>query len=302
MIYTVTLNPSIDYIISVENIKEGYVNRSSYEKVLPGGKGINVSRVLKNLGVKSCALGFVGGFTGKYIEDFLKKEGIENDFIEIEEKISRINVKIKLEKETEINACGPEIEDVYIKKFFEKIDLIKNDDIVVLAGSIPSILGKDFYKKIIVKLYSKDIKIIVDAEKESLLNTLEYKPFLIKPNNHELGEIFNKELKREEEIIDCAKELQKLGAQNVLVSLGAKGGIMICEDGNIFKTNAPAGKLVNSTGAGDSVVAGFIEEFEKSGDYKKAFLKGICAGSASAFSEELATKEEIYNLYKKINR
>ncbi len=301
MIYTVTLNPSIDYIIGVNNIKEGYVNRSLYEKILPGGKGINVSRVLNNLGIKSCSLGFIAGFTGNYIEEFLKNEGIETDFINMEEKVSRINVKIKSEKEIEINAAGPEINEEYVKSFLLKIKKIKENDIVVLAGSIPSSFGKDFYEKIILELCSKNVRVIVDAEKEILLNTLKYKPFLIKPNNYELGDIFNKVLEKEEDIINCAKELQKMGAQNVLVSLGAKGGIMVCDDGNIFKSNAPSGKLVNSTGAGDSVVAGFIEEFEISKDYKKAFLKGVCAGSASAFSEELATKEDIYNLYVKMN-
>lgn len=297
MIYTVTLNPSIDYIIGIDNLKEGYVKRSSYEKILPGGKGINVSRVLNNLGVKSCVLGFKAGFTGEYIKNFLKKEGIKTDFINVEEEVSRINVKIKSEKETEINAVGPKISEKYIKSFLKKLKKIKNNDIVVLAGSIPSSLDKSFYEKIMIKLCLKNVKIIVDAEKELLLNTLKYKPFLIKPNNYELGEIFNKSLENEEEIIECAKKLQKMGAQNVLVSLGSKGGIMVCENGNIFKSMAPSGKLINSTGAGDSCVAGFIEEFEKSKDYKKAFLKGICAGSASAFSEELATKEEIYNLY-----
>ena len=301
MIYTVTLNPSIDYIIGINKIKEGYVNRSSYEKIIPGGKGINVSRVLNNLGIKSCALGFIAGFTGKYIEEFLKSEGIETDFINIEEKVSRINVKIKSEKETEINAGGPEISEEYLNKFFRKIKKLKENDTIVLAGSIPSSLGKDFYEKIMIELCSKNLNVIVDAEKEILLNTLKYKPFLIKPNNYELGDIFNKVLENEEEIIECAKELQKMGARNVLVSLGKRGGIMICEEGNVYKSSAPSGKLINSTGAGDSVVAGFIEEFEKEKDYKKAFLKGICAGSASAFSEDFATKEEIYKLYDKIN-
>lgn len=298
MIYTVTLNPSIDYIIGIDNIKEGYVNRSSYEKFFPGGKGINVSRVLNNLGVKSCSLGFKAGFTGEYIEYFLKKEGIKTKFVNIKENVSRINVKIKSIKETEINAAGPEISENYIKEFFKKLRCIKNNDIIVIGGSIPSSLNKNFYEKIIIELCSKNIKIIVDAEKELLLNTLKYKPFLIKPNNYELGEIFNRSLEKDDEIIECAVNLQKMGARNILVSMGSKGGIMLCENGNIFKCDAPSGKVINSTGAGDSVVAGFIEEFEKSGDYEKAFRKGICAGSASAFSEELATKEEIEKLYK----
>ncbi len=300
MIYTVTLNPSIDYIIGTDTIKEGFVNRTSFEKILPGGKGINVSRVLNNLGVKSCALGFKAGFTGEYIEYFLKKEGIKTSFIDIKENFSRINVKIKSEKETEINADGPQISKEYINKFFKKLKIIKNNDIVVLAGNIPSSLGKDFYEKIMFELCSKKVRIIVDAEKDLVLNTLKYKPFLIKPNNYELGDIFDKSMEKEEDIVECAKKLQQMGAQNVLVSMGEKGGIMICKDGNIFKSAAPLGKLINSTGAGDSVVAGFIEEFEISGDYKKAFLKGICAGSASAFSDNLATKEEIYNLYKSL--
>lgn len=300
MVYTVTLNPSIDYIIGIENIKEGYVNRSSYEKMIPGGKGINVSRVLNNLGVKSCSLGFIAGFTGKYIESFLKNEGIKTNFINIKEKNTRINIKIKSNKETEINSKGPEVSHNYVKKLFKLIKKIKNNDVVVLAGSIPSSLEKNIYEKIMFEISSKKVKIIVDAEKELLLNTLKYKPFLIKPNNYELGDIFNKNLENEDEIIKCAKELQKMGAKNVLVSLGAKGGLIVCENGNIFKCDAPSGKLINSTGAGDSVVAGFIEEFEKSKDYKKALIKGICAGSASAFSEELATKEEIYKLYDKV--
>lgn len=300
MIYTLTLNPSIDYIAQVENLVIGKVNRSSYEKVIPGGKGINVSKVLKNMGKMSCALGFVGGFTGDFIEKTLKNEGIKTDFVHLEKGISRINLKIKDKKETEINAPGPEILEKEKALLIEKLKRIKDGDTLVLAGSVPLGFEKNFYELLIIELCSKNIKIVVDAEKELLMSTLKYGPFLIKPNNFEMEDIFERKLESVDEIKACAEELQKMGAKNVIVSMGAGGGVFVCQDGRAFYCPVPSGRLKNSTGAGDSVVGGFIAELEESGDFEKAFLKGLCCGSASAFSEDFATKEEVLILFDEV--
>lgn len=297
MIYTLTLNPSIDYIVGIDEFETGKVNRTAYEKILPGGKGINVSIVLKNLGTDSCALGFVGGFSGEYIRQAVEEHGVKTDFVILQKGISRINTKIKAEEETEINAKGPKIEEKEVELLMEKIRNINDGDVLVLAGSVPKGFGKDFYSEIMKELSSKNVKIVVDAEGELLTNTLQYKPFLIKPNNFELEGIFGVKICSKDETVKYAKELQKMGARNVIVSLGGDGGILVAEDGKVFFTEVPKGKVINTTGCGDSVVAGFIHEFENSENYEKSFLMGISSGSAGAFSENLAQKEDILNVY-----
>lgn len=300
MIYTITFNPAIDYIVSVENYKSGIVNRAASEKVLAGGKGINVSTVLKNLGHDNTALGFTAGFTGDEIRRILDTMGVKTDFIHLDTGMTRINVKLKCDDETEINGIGPEISDSALNELYTKLDKLQDGDILVLAGSIPSSLPESVYCDIMARLKDKDLKIIVDATRDLLVNVLEYKPFLIKPNNHELGEIFGKELKTDTEIIQCAKQLQGKGARNVLVSMAGDGAIMLTENGEIIKSLPPKGKVVNSTGAGDSMVAGFVAGYLESNDYKTAFLMGLSAGSASAFSENLATGDEVRTLYETI--
>lgn len=300
MIYTITFNPVIDYIVSVENYKSGIVNRAASEKILAGGKEINVSTVLKNLGHDNTALGFTAGFTGDEIRRILDTMGVKTDFIHLDTGMTRINVKLKCDEETEINGIGPEISDSALNELYTKLDKLQDGDILVLAGSIPSSLPESVYCDIMARLKDKDLKIIVDATRDLLVNVLEYNPFLIKPNNHELGEIFGKELKTDTEIIQCAKQLQDKGARNVLVSMAGDGAIMLTENGEIIKSQPPKGKVVNSTGAGDSMVAGFVAGFLESNDYKTAFLMGLSAGSASAFSENLATGDEVRTLYETI--
>lgn len=300
MIYTVTFNPSLDYIINVENLKMGETNRSSSEMILSGGKGINVSTVLKNLGFENVALGFIAGFTGKEIENGAKEFGINTDFIELREGLSRINVKIKADKETEINCTGPSISADELEMLYSKLRELKEGDILVLAGSVPPSLPQDIYKKIMEMLQNKGIKIAVDATKDLLLNVLKYNPFVIKPNNHELGEMFGVVLKTEEEIIEYAKKLQDMGARNVLISRAGDGAIMITENGEIYKSAAPKGTVVNSVGAGDSMVAGFIAGYLNNGSYEEAFKTGVATGSASAFSKYLATKEEVLEILKRL--
>lgn len=300
MIYTVTFNPSLDYIMEVNDFKAGMVNRSESELMQAGGKGINVSIVLKNLGLESEALGFIAGFTGDEIENRVRQYGCNTDFIKLKEGISRINVKLRGKEESEINGGGPHIDDSSLNELYSKLNTLKNDDILVLAGSIPKSLPEDIYEKIMDRLKDRNIKVVVDATKDLLVNVLKYKPFLIKPNNHELGEIFNKELKTDDEIINCAKELQRMGAQNVLISMAGDGAILIGENGEVHKSNVPKGKVKNSVGAGDSMVAGFIYGYLKNNDLLEALKMGVATGSASAFSDELATKDEVDNLLKQL--
>lgn len=298
MIYTVTFNPAWDYIIHVNDFKTGEVNRTELEEIQFGGKGINVSTVLKNLGFENKALGFIAGFTGAAFEQGLKKCGINTDFIELSEGMTRINVKLKSNSETEINGQGPKITSEAIDKLFAKLDEIQNGDILVLAGSIPNTLSEDIYERIMERLQNKDIKIVVDATKDLLLNVLKYKPFLIKPNNHELGELFGHVLKTDDEIIECARELQKKGARNVLISMAGDGAILISEKDEIYKIGVPSGKVINSVGAGDSMVAGFIAGYLKTENFEEALKMGTAAGSATAFSLGLATKEKVDELLK----
>lgn len=300
MIYTVTFNPSIDYIVSVEDFELGRVNRTSKELVYPGGKGVNVSLVLMNLGKKSTALGFVAGFTGAEIENSLKDWGCLTDFISVKEGMSRINLKLRTKEETEINGQGPKLSAEDLEKLYRKLDCLEKGDVLVLAGSIPSTLPDSIYQDIMARLKEKGIYIVVDATKDLLVNVLKYRPFLIKPNNHELGEIFGVELREKEEVITYAKKLQEMGARNVLVSMAGAGAVLAAEDGSVLQSEAPKGKVVNSVGAGDSMVAGFITGYLNKSDYKHAFYMGIAAGSASAFSERLATKDEVQKIYESL--
>ncbi len=298
MIYTVTFNPALDYVIRMESLNLGMVNRSSAEAVYYGGKGINVSTVLKNIGVDSVALGFVAGFTGKEIEEGVKNMGVATDFIKLPEGMSRINVKIKAEQETEINGQGPKISMEQVEKLFEKLDRLEKRDCLVLAGTIPASLPSDIYEQIMDRLKDKEIHIVVDATKDLLLNVLKYHPFLIKPNNHELGEMFGVVLKTDEEIVEYAEKLQERGARNVLISMAGDGAILLTETKEVYKMGVPKGTVVNSVGAGDSMVAGFVASYFKEHDYLKALKFGTATGSATAFSEGLATMDKVEELLK----
>ncbi|NRT78445.1 1-phosphofructokinase [Clostridium beijerinckii] len=296
MIYTVTFNPALDYVIKVDNFALGQVNRTKREDIYYGGKGLNVSTVLKNLGYESIALGFIAGFTGEAIEKGAETLGFSSDFIKVKNGLSRINVKLKSNEETEINGQGPKIEKEDINELFKKLEKLTEKDILILSGSIPNTLNEEIYEKIMETLQEKNIRIVVDATKNLLLNVLKYKPFLIKPNNHELGEMFNVLLKDDDDIIYYAKKLQEKGARNVLISMAGDGAILITEDKQILKSKVPKGEVKNSVGAGDSMVAGFIAGYLENNNYEKALKMGIATGSASAFSEELATKEKVISL------
>lgn len=300
MIYTVTLNPSLDYVVEMHGkLKVGETNRACGEHVLPGGKGINVSIMLENLGVSSVALGFVAGFTGEEIVNRVSMLGCKTDFIRLSEGMSRINVKLKGQKETEINASGPSIRAEEVEALIKKLEKLKEGDILVLAGSIPGSISKSIYKDIMRKLLDKKVLAVVDASNELLLNVLELQPFLIKPNLQELEEMFEVELKNQEDIIFYGKKLREMGARNVLISMAGDGAIFLGEDGSVLVSAAPEGIVVNSVGAGDSMVAGFLAKYLEMKDFACAFRMGIAAGSASAFSRELATKEEVMQLYQK---
>ena len=300
MIYTVTFNPSLDYIVSVENFKLGLTNRTSSELLLPGGKGINVSTVLMNLGIESTALGFIAGFTGDEVVRRLEQMGVKNGFIRIPDGFTRINLKLKSIDGTEVNGQGPKIGKEKVEQLMEQLDELKEGDVLFLSGSIPSSMPSDAYQKIMERLKDKGIHIVVDATEDLLMNVLPYHPFLIKPNNHELGDIFGVQLKTREEVIPYGKKLQIMGAQNVLISMAGEGAVLIAADGRIFSTPAPKGILINGVGAGDSMVAGFMAGWMAKKDYEYAFHMGVSAGSASAFSENLATKEEIEAVYQQI--
>lgn len=297
MIYTVTFNPAIDYAIGVKHLEPGMTNRSHYEQLLPGGKGLNVSTILTNLGIPNVALGFIAGFTGNEIKRAFEAQGCKCDFTVLKDGISRINVKIKSDAETEINAKGPDIDEGSLKELIGKINELKSGDTLVLAGSIPSSLPNSLYSDIMQMLSDRDIMIAVDATNDLLLNVLPHKPFLVKPNNHELGEIFDVTLKTRDEVVPYAKKLRERGARNVIVSMAGEGAVLAAENGEIFMSEAPKGKVVNSVGAGDSMVAGFIAGWCEKHDYAHAFKMGLSSGSASAFSELLATKPEIIKVY-----
>lgn len=300
MIYTVTFNPSLDYIVSVDDFKLGMTNRTSSELMLPGGKGINVSIVLKNLGLDSTALGFIAGFTGDEIARSLENMGVKSGFIRINKGISRINLKLKSIEGTEINGQGPAIGADKLTQLMERLKGLNNEDVLVLAGSIPSSMPNDIYRRILKEVQKTGILTVVDATKDLLVNVLEYHPFLIKPNNHELGELFDVKLSTRNEVIPYGKRLQEMGARNVLISMAGEGAVLVAEDGSIYSTPAPKGTLRNGVGAGDSMVAGFLAGWLEKQDYEHAFLMGVASGSASAFSEQLATKEEIMKLKNEI--
>lgn len=298
MIYTVTFNPSLDYIVSVDNFTVGIVNRTVDEVLFPGGKGINVSIVLQNLGVKSIALGFAAGFTGEEICKRLHAMGCQEEFIMIEKGWSRINLKLRSTEESEINGQGPRIGEDNIQALYDKLDILKEGDVLVLAGSIPNTMPDDMYRVIMERLEGKGVQVVIDATRELLVKTLTYGPFLVKPNNHELGEIFDVEIHTQEDVIIYGKKLQEMGARNVLVSMAGDGAVFVGEDGQIYQSPAPAGKVVNSVGAGDSMVAGFLAGYLEKQDFQYAFFQGVSAGSASAFSENLATREEVDEILK----
>lgn len=300
MIYTVTFNPSLDYIVSVDDFKLGLTNRTSSELMLPGGKGLNVSMVLGNLGIDNTAFGFAAGFTGDEIVRRVEEMGVKAEFIRIQNGFSRINLKLKSIDGTEINGCGPRISGQSVEKLMEKLDILKAGDVLVLAGSIPNSMPDDIYRRIMERLDGRNVMTVVDATKDLLVNVLEYHPFLVKPNNHELGEIFGVTLRRREEVVPYAEKLKERGAVNVLVSMAGEGAVLVAEDGSVFQAPAPIGKLVNGVGAGDSMVAGFLAGFLERRDYRHAFYMGISAGSASAFSERLATREEIEAVYEQV--
>lgn len=300
MIYTITFNPALDYISQVENFEIGKINRTKTEKILPGGKGLNVSTVLKNLGIESTALGFIAGFTGEELKRSIEEKGIKTDFIKVEKGITRINVKISSNEETALNGNGPEITEEDINKLLEKIEKITKEDMVILAGNIPRCINNDIYEIICKTLEKNNVTFVVDATKELLMNVLKYKPFLIKPNKEELEETFKEKVETKEEIIVHAKKLQQMGARNVLISLGGEGAILVTTEEKEYYSKAPKGKVLNTVGAGDSMVAGFIAGYEQSGDFEQAFKMGIATGSASSFSMNLATAEEVANLLKEI--
>lgn len=296
MIYTVTLNPSLDYIMHLDNMNINAVNRSLKEEVYPGGKGINVSIVLNNLRIPNKALGFIAGFTGKEIERVMTNLGSNCDFITLDHGLSRINVKLEAEKETEINGMGPKITPADLKELFAKLDEIQEGDFLVLAGSIPNSVPDSIYQDIMKELAHKNINVVVDATKDLLKNVLKYKPFLIKPNHIELAEIFNVEINSDEEIVTYARKLQEMGAQNVLISMGGDGSILITNEGEVVKISVPKGTVVNTVGSGDSMVAGFIAGYLKSKDLKEALKFATATGSATAFSPWLATADKVDDL------
>lgn len=300
MIYTVTFNPALDYVVSVPSFQVGQVNRVVEEQMEVGGKGINVSSVLKRLDVDNCALGFVAGFTGKEILRLLEKKGIRHKFIQVEEGLSRINMKLKSQVETEINGIGPYIHEEALNKLYVQLDELQKGDFLVLAGSIPSMLQADTYEMLMKRVAPLGVEVIVDATKDLLLKALPYKPFLIKPNHHELGEIFGVTLDTKDEILLYAKKLQKMGARNILISRGENGAILLSEQDEIVEGPPIEGVVKNTVGAGDSMVAGFLAGYLKKKDIKEALKWGLAAGSATAFSDTLGTKEEILNLLNRL--
>lgn len=300
MIYTVTFNPSLDYIVSVKDFRLGFTNRTESELLLPGGKGINVSTVLGNLGIESTALGFVAGFTGEEVVRRLEEMGVKNGLIPLEEGFTRINLKLNSIEGTEINGQGPEIGEDKVRKLLKQLDALGAGDTLFLSGSIPASMPDNIYQRIMKRLEGKEVQIVVDATKELLLKALPYHPFLIKPNNHELGEIFGVELTERRDVVPYGKKLQKMGARNVLVSMAGKGAVLIAQDGRVYEASAPEGTLVNGVGAGDSMVAGFMAGWLRKREYGYAFHMGVAAGSASAFSRHMASGEEIQGVFRQI--
>ncbi|HIY52085.1 MAG TPA: 1-phosphofructokinase [Candidatus Olsenella avicola] len=293
MICTVTFNPSLDYIVRVDDMRLGAINRTTYEQVLPGGKGVNVSIVLGNLGHQSRALGFVAGFTGDELCRRCSEAGVDADFIRVAEGMTRINVKVKSAEETELNGMGPKIAEKDLEVLLAKLDALGDGDTLVISGSVPAALPHDLYERIMARLSGRGVCIVVDAERDLLTRVLPYRPFLVKPNNHELGDIFGVTLRTRDEVVPFARRLQEMGAANVLVSMAGEGGVLVAETGEVFQSPAARGTVVNSVGAGDSSVAGFLAGLMETGSYEDAFRMALAAGSASAFSDHLATRPEV---------
>lgn len=297
MVYTVTLNPALDYVMKLNNLRTDDINRTDGEEIYYGGKGINVSVILTQLDIPNTALGFLGGFTGKKLEEMLKSDGISCDFNYLKSGDTRINVKIKADKEIDLNACGPEITQEDMQSFLKKLDGIRDGDYLILAGSIPKTLPDDIYEQMLERVSDRKVNCVVDATGDLLKNVLKYKPFLIKPNHHELGDLFSVEIKSDEDIVKYSKKLQEMGAKNVLVSMAKDGAMLTDENGNVHKIGNAKGKLVNSVGCGDSMVAGFTAGYIKTADYSYALRLGSACGNATAFSEKLATREEIERVF-----
>ena len=296
MIFTVTFNPSLDYIVRVDEMRLGTINRTNYEQLLPGGKGINVSIVLGNLGHPSRALGFSAGVTGVALEKLLADAGVDADLVHVKEGFTRINAKVKAVEETELNGQGPRIAPEDVDALFSKLDVLGQDDTLVISGSVPNTLPSDMYEQVMERLAGRGVRIVVDAERDLLTRVLPYRPFLVKPNNHELGDIFGVTLKTRDEVVPYARRMQEMGAQNVLVSMAGEGGVLVAADGQVYQSPAAKGTVVNSVGAGDSCVAGFLAGLMETGSYQTAFRMGLAAGSASAFSDHLATLPEVEDL------
>lgn len=296
MIFTVTFNPSLDYIVRVDEMRLGTINRTNYEQLLPGGKGINVSIVLGNLGHPSRALGFSAGVTGVALEKLLVDTGVDADLVHVKAGFTRINAKVKAVEETEINGQGPRIAPEDVDALFSKLDVLGQDDTLVISGSVPNTLPSDMYEQVMERLAGRGVRIVVDAERDLLTRVLPYRPFLVKPNNHELGDIFGVTLKTRDEVVPYARRMQEMGAQNVLVSMAGEGGVLVAADGQVYQSPAAKGTVVNSVGAGDSCVAGFLAGLMETGSYQTAFRMGLAAGSASAFSDHLATRPEVEDL------
>lgn len=296
MIFTVTFNPSLDYIVRVDEMRLGTINRTNYEQLLPGGKGINVSIVLGNLGHPSRALGFSAGVTGVALEKLLADAGVDADLVHVKEGFTRINAKVKAVEETELNGQGPRIAPEDVDALFSKLDVLGQDDTLVISGSVPNTLPSDMYEQVMERLAGHGVRIVVDAERDLLTRVLPYRPFLVKPNNHELGDIFGVTLKTRDEVVPYARRMQEMGAQNVLVSMAGEGGVLVAADGQVYQSPAAQGTVVNSVGAGDSCVAGFLAGLMETGSYQTAFRMGLAAGSASAFSDHLATRPEVEDL------
>lgn len=296
MIFTVTFNPSLDYIVRVDEMRLGTINRTNYEQLLPGGKGINVSIVLGNLGHPSRALGFSAGVTGVALEKLLADAGVDADLVHVKAGFTRINAKVKAIEETELNGQGPRIAPEDVDALFSKLDVLGQDDTLVISGSVPNTLPSDMYEQVMERLAGRGVRIVVDAERDLLTRVLPYRPFLVKPNNHELGDIFGVTLKTRDEVVPYARRMQEMGAQNVLVSMAGEGGVLVAADGQVYQSPAAKGTVVNSVGAGDSCVAGFLAGLMETGSYQTAFQMGLAAGSASAFSDHLATRPEVEDL------
>ncbi len=298
MIYTVTFNPAIDYVMNVSDFSVGKIHYAESEHIYCGGKGINVSQILNQLDVESVALGFIAGFVGDKIETELNGMGIKTDFVRLKNGMSRINVKVRSGVETDVNSNGPDIDADALGELFLKLDKLSDGDILIVSGSVPKCLPDNVYEDILNRVNGKGVLCVVDASGDRLVNTLKYHPFLIKPNNDELSEIFGKEVKSLDEITDCAKRLQSMGAKNVLVSMGKNGSVLFCENGDVLNSDSVGGKAVNTVGAGDSMVAGFVAGYIKTSDFSYALKLGTAAGSATALSEGLADKIKINELMK----